>query len=73
MLRATRKLFTRACNALWFDLDGPWADRSHPDVEKRSFGFDLVSDSLSPLGGVRKVKFRLLHVRILLDRRLLRA
>jgi len=29
---------------------------------KRSFAFDLVSDSLSLVGGVRKVKFRLLHI-----------
>jgi hypothetical protein len=37
------------------------SDRTHPDVRKRSFGFDLVSVSLGLLGGVRKVKFRLLQ------------
>ena len=37
------------------------SDRTRPDVGKRSFAFDLVSDSLSLLGGVRKVKFRLLQ------------
>jgi hypothetical protein len=34
------------------------ADRTHPEAGKRSFAFDLVSDRLSLLGGVRKVKFR---------------
>jgi hypothetical protein len=38
-----------------------WAERTHPDAGKRSFAFDLVSDSLSLPGGVRKVKFRLVQ------------
>jgi hypothetical protein len=45
-------------HALRFDLDGSYP----PEAGKRSFAFDLVSDSLSLLGGVLKVKFRLLQL-----------